>query len=383
MQLSGEDLLKLNVMMAQDVRAVRIDENRMQVFGLTEDGEARLDLNPTGQNEQYVRLVREFLSGHVFGSPGGYPVFISRWTRMGQAKDENLQQFLMLGEPEAVVAVVHASGLTPELGHCAWWCMPESENARRMLEKESVVKSDLGPVLAEHLYEHLAFETEPRPMIESVRLMLQPTLIDADKQEKLWRTSQRKNAYLVGFLQALPDTLPHEQLAHPLYAEIAHHLVSYKDNPYAEAMLWLVSKAGQGYLHTAYTVFKKPANQDVVVYLLDTLQEKLAGILPVPMSEYPREVERISDLSDALIDTSSVDYMRSEEQWKMLLKDLGDDRVIQLLYSMMWLSQISEAIVGAIFAQTTAEGTLMRKKLKPVTDPIFDHFDRLLGKLPL
>ena len=126
MHLSGEDLLRLNVMMAQNVRAVRIDENRMQVFGLTDGGEVRVDLNPAGKHERYVKQVREFLSGYVFGSPGGYPVFLSRWTRMGQAKDENLQQLLMLGEPEAVVAVVHAQGLTPEVAHCAWWCMPES-----------------------------------------------------------------------------------------------------------------------------------------------------------------------------------------------------------------------------------------------------------------
>ena len=50
-------------------------------------------------------MAREFLASHVLGSPGGYPVFINRWTRMGQARDENLQRLLMLGEPEAVVAV--------------------------------------------------------------------------------------------------------------------------------------------------------------------------------------------------------------------------------------------------------------------------------------
>ena len=218
MQLSGEDLLRLNVMMAQGVKAVRIDENRMQVFGLTSNGEVRVDLNTAGRHEQYLKLVREFLSGHVFGSPGGYPVFLSRWTRMGQAKDENLQQLLMLGEPEAVVAVVHAQGLTPAVAECAWWCMPESENARRMLEKQCIVESEMGLVLADHLYEHLAFETDPRPMIESVRLMLQPGLIDEEKRDKLWRSSQRKNAYLVGFLQAIPNDLPHDQTEHEKYS---------------------------------------------------------------------------------------------------------------------------------------------------------------------
>ena len=257
MQLTGEDQLRLNVMMAQKVRAVRIDENRMQVFGLTENGEAKLDLNPSGRHEHYIKLVREFLSGHVFGSPGGYPVFLTRWTRMGQAKDENLQQLLMLGEPEAVMAVVHAKGLTPEIGHYAWWCMPESENARRMLEKTSIVDSDLGPILADHLFEHLAFETEPKPMIESVRLMLQPGLVDEDRRLKLWRTSQRKNAYLVGFLQSVPDDLPDEQHAHPRYEEYQQMLDKLPDNTYARHLLWLLSQNGQRYLNTVYTVIKK------------------------------------------------------------------------------------------------------------------------------
>jgi len=383
MQLTSEDSLKLNVMMAQNVLAVRIDENRMQVFALTEDGEARVDLNPSGRHEQYIKLVREFLSGHVFGSPGGYPVFISRWTRMGQANDENLQQLLMLGEPEAVVAVVHASGLTPEVGHCAWWCMPESENARRMLENESIVNSELGPILAEHLYEHLAFETEPKPMIESVRLMLQPGLVDAEKQEKLWRTSQRKNAFLVGFLQAMPDELPDEQQTHPLYDEFSQLLKGHNGNTYVDTLLWLISEAGQGYLNTAYTVFRKPANQDVVVYLLDTLHEKFSTALPVPMSEMPRRTEIIDNFASALMDMRSDDYARSDEQWKILVQTIDDDKLMQLMYSMVWLAQISGAIVDVIFAQTTAEGTLMRKKLKPVTDPIFEHIDRLLDRTML
>jgi len=381
MQLSGEDLLRLNVLMAQEVRAVRIDENRMQVYGLTEDGEARVDLNSNARQEQYIKLVREFLSGHIFGSPGGYPVFISRWTRMGQTKDENLQQLLMLGEPEAVVAVVHAKGLTPEIAHCAWWCMPESENARRMLEKQLIVESDLGPILADHLFEHLAFETEPKPMIESVRLILQPGLIDEEKQTRLWRTSQRKNAYLVGFLQSVLAVMPDDKRAHKHYDNVSRCLSDMQGNPYAKMLLWLLGQQGQGYLHAAYTVLQKPANQDVVAYLLNTLHEKLSPALPVPVTDMPRQIEVIDTLANALIDVDSVDYARADEDWKAVVrKVIDDENTLQLLKSMVWLAQISEAVIAAIFAQTTAEGTLMRKKLKPVTDPVFEHLDWFLGR---
>jgi predicted SAM-dependent methyltransferase len=377
MQLSGEDLLRLNVMMAQNVKAVRIDENRMQVYGLTHDGEVRVDLNAVGKPQQYIKLVREFLSGHVFGSPGGYPVFLSRWTRMGQAKDENLQQLLMLGEPEAVVAVVHAQGLTPEVAEFAWWCMPESENARRMLEKKCIVESEMGVVLADHLYEHLAFETEPGPMIDSVRLMLQPGLINEEKRDKLWRSSQRKNAYLVGFLQALPDDLPHDRPEHQKYDWFRNRLVNVQDNAYAEFLLWLMSETGQRYLETAYSVLKKPANQDVVVCLLNTLHEQMKKGFPDQQLTPPRTIREIDEMANSLLSTDQHNTI-NDTAWLELIDTCGEDS--HEIYSMAWLAQVGEPIVDAIFAQTTAEGTLMRKKLLPVTEPVFRHLDILLGK---
>ena len=50
-------------------------------------------------------------------------MYLQRWTRMGQMRDESLEQLLLLGEPEAVVAVVCAPGLTDELARRAWWAM--------------------------------------------------------------------------------------------------------------------------------------------------------------------------------------------------------------------------------------------------------------------
>ncbi|HEY5733610.1 MAG TPA: sulfur reduction protein DsrS, partial [Gammaproteobacteria bacterium] len=335
-------------------------------------------LNPSGKHERYVKQVREFLSGYVFGSPGGYPVFLSRWTRMGQAKDENLQQLLMLGEPEAVVAVVHAQGLTPEVAHCAWWCMPESENARRMLEKHCIANSEFGAILADHLFEHLAFETEPKPMIDSVRLMLQPGLMDAQKQEKLWSASQRKNAYLVGFLQALPDHLPNDQPRHIKYDDFHQRLSGLQENPYAEFLLWLIGESGQAYLDTAYRVLKKPANQDVVVFLLNTLHEQMTKGSPGDKVVYHRSIDEISKATDFLFNLQERAFLHADNNWRALVEACGPD--CMELYSMAWLGQVNEAIVNDIFAQTTAEGTLMRKKLAPVTDPVFHHLDCLLGR---
>ena len=112
MELSSEDNLRLNVLLRNKPLAIRIDESSMILYGLSEKGEAKVQLNPTCRDDHYLRIVRELLSGHVLGSPGGYPVYLQRWTRMGQTRDENLEHLLLLGEPEAVIAVACATGLT-------------------------------------------------------------------------------------------------------------------------------------------------------------------------------------------------------------------------------------------------------------------------------
>ncbi len=143
-ELSGEDSLRLNVLLANQPQAIRIDESRLRVHGLSERGEACITLNPTARPEAYVRAVRELISGHVLGSPGGYPTYLRRWTRMGQMRDESLAQLLLLGEPEAVVAAVCSPGLTDELGRRAWWAMEDAENARRMLGNAAIVQGADG-----------------------------------------------------------------------------------------------------------------------------------------------------------------------------------------------------------------------------------------------
>ena len=212
MELSSEDSFRLNVLLANKPQAIRIDESRLVVYGLVTSypgaGEAKIQLNPTGRPEPYLRLVRELISGHVLGSPGGYPVYLRRWTRMGQMRDESLEQLLLLGEPEAVVAAVYAPGLSEELARRAWWAMEDADNARCLLANQAVRDGSLGSVLADYLVEYLPFEADPEQAMESVRLVLQPGLLEPQRRADLWRRSARKPAYLVGFLQALPDELP-------------------------------------------------------------------------------------------------------------------------------------------------------------------------------
>ncbi len=381
MALSAEDNLRLNVLLAQDLHAVRIDESKMIVFALTAKGEAKVPLNAIGKDEAYIKEVKALFSTHVMGSPGGYPVYLKRWTRMGQARDESLAQLLQLGEPEAVVAAVHAAGLTDELAARAWWAMPTSENARRMLEKQAVVEGKTGKILAEFLIEFLPFEEEHSDMIESVRLVLQPGLISQQEKEKLWAKTKTKRSFYVGFLHAAADNLPIEVDAHPDYENIKQllALLIENKNPYALMLEKVLSKKGQAFILTAEDALKKPGNQDVVVLLLSAISNYFKSIT----------LERFTEDNIELICNEAESYCcngsdNGNEEINEVVSALGSggsvltdaclsEVVKKYLCAMTVLACLSVKLVNPIFARTDAIGTVMRKKIKPVSDPVFEQ----------
>jgi len=367
MDLSPEDSLRLNVLLASKPQAIRIDESRMTVYGLTEKGEAQVALNPTGRDEQYIKRVKELLSGHVLGSPGGYPIYLQRWTRMGQMRDESLEQLLLLGEPEAVVAAVCAKGLTDELARRAWWAMEDSENARRMLTKQAVVEGEMGPVLAAYLVEHLAFETESEQMMVTVSLVLQPGLVDEAQRQDLWKRAQRKNAYYVGFLIALPDAIPETRPAHPLWQQYGDFLLqrSAAGDDLAALLARSLDAGGQAYLDTVLKVFKKPSTQDVVNTALDVVANYCAGARPEGKADLT--LEELLAEADA--------WLEQDANAKALAAQASE--LIGPLRALRVLSGLSYGVVRPVFRDSTAIGSLMRRKLEPVMGPLLAEIAEL------
>jgi hypothetical protein len=375
MELSAEDNLRMNVLLSQKLQAVRIDESKMIVYALTDRGEAKVPLNPNCKDEKYIKQIKAVLSTHVMGSPGGYPVFLNRWTRMGQARDESLHQLLMLGEPEAVVAAVHAPGLTDELAEKAWWAMPSAENARCMLQKRAVVEGQTGRKLADFLIEFLPFEEDQKAMIESVRLVLQPGLLDAQEIARLWSRAKSKRSYYVGFLHTLPDDLPNdlpgEAQPHPLYEATADALKRLADegNLNAKALLRVLSASGQNFIRTAELALKKPNNQDVVESLLDAVAHYFSAIRPPAFSA--DNIDTICAEMDALSEDAAGEIGDITTQ----APDLREQ-----VRAMLVLSCLGVSLLNPVFARTNAIGSVMRKNIKHITDPVFEQFDRLLGR---
>lgn len=362
--LSSEDSLRLNVlMMANPVQAVRIDEGAMTLFALTDNGEARIQLHPNCRADQYIGRVKEFLGGHALGSPGGYPVYLQRWTRMGQTSDKNLDVLLLLGEPEAVVAVAHAPGLTDELARRAWWCQPTMEIARWMLEKEAVIQGRMGKVLADFLIEHLPFEESPDARMHTIRLILYGKLADEATTAKLWRMARGVPYYFIGFLEFMPESLPDDQPARADYEEAKKLLAPLIDdgNAYAERFLSLLSANGQTWLKAVSEVLTRPSTSLVIYALLDAISRYFH-----PMG-YPVKTETLEEL---FAEAGAI--ARGEQEAPPGLQALlaAAPQYRQGIEAMLALSGLTGKTADPWLLRTTAVGAQMRRKIEPLAAPI-------------
>ncbi len=367
MALTHEDRLRLHVLL-KNVKALRIDERTLTVHGLSDRGEAAVRLNPDVKPEQYLKRVREFISAHVTGSPGGYPVYLARWTRMGQAPDDSLANLLLLGEPEAIAAAACAPGLSDELAERLWWVEPAPENARRMLERECIVHGKMGPVLAAHLVEHLPFESEPRVRYETVRLVLQGNLLDDAARLALWQRSARENAYRVGFLFAAPDRLPVRLPPRSDFGERAPALarLAEEDNALASLLLKALDAPGQTFIAAAEAALGRLTDRDVAAAAFAAVGNYFRRSWPggTPAAGLPE----CQQAARAQVDHPGPDAAA------VLGAIPSFEREV---FAVLFLGRIGEATILDFLAHTTASGTVLRKQIEPFALPVIGHLSRL------
>ena len=358
--LAEPDLLRMNVLLTQPLQAVRINESRMCLEALTEQGEARVELHPNTRPETYLREVRALLSARILGSPGGYPLYIRRWTRMGQTRDDgSLERLLLLGEPEAVAAVVHAPGLTEELARRAWWVEPRSEHARRMLDSPAVADSALGTALAEFLLEYLPFEERPGDVIASLQRLLRHHSLGDERRAALWQRAQRQSAYMVGFLSAGADCLPRTHSSHPEREKIQERMGEDAGASLAQRLLWALDAPGQDFLAAASHAFARPPNQDVVVALLNAIGRGFA------LPETTASFRTFDELEKAVQDVPA------QASWE------ADPELSGFRNSVLCLARVGERLLDPIFGVSDAVGSVMRKRIEPVAQPVKKNLDCL------
>ncbi|MDA8127278.1 MAG: hypothetical protein M0Z73_01075 [Betaproteobacteria bacterium] len=343
-ELSPEDELRLNVLFNTELKAVRIDESSMTLWALTPEGEASVPLKPTERSDRYLKRVRELLSGHALGSPGGYPVHLTRWTRQSQAglSTQHLAQLLLIAEEEAVVAVVHSPALTDELARYAWWCMPTLDNARLMLMRDVVCQGSMGRTLIEFLVEHLAFLHEDDVgILDTVAVMLHSGVLGEAERLAIWKRGNSRNSYYVAFLELQPDDLPNPRAARADQANVPRLAA----NPYSAMLDKALSGQGQTFLATAALILERPEIQEVVSHTLNAVANWCAPLRQA--DEASRAAARTALLAAA-------------PQFESDCAALDT------------LSSADAETVRPIFLKTTAIGSLMRRKIQPVVTPLLD-----------
>lgn len=344
-ELSPEDDLRLNVLLAGEVYAVRIDEGQQTLYALTSKGEAKVTLHRNCRPDLYVQRVRELLGGHAMGSPGGYPVHLMRWNSMGQSNARSLEALIKLGEPEAVRAVAQAPAMTDELARRAWWALPSMEVARYLLAHSSVCSGATGPVVAEFLIEHLPFEENPVQAMNAIRAVLGARLMSNEVATSLWAKSKHRPHYFLGFLEHQPDHLPPE-MPRSLDENLACILASAvaRDDLWAVTLARCHSANGQSYLRAMMLALDKPPAPEAVFLALDLLGRYFAALR----------------------------HLALPADWPPFLL-----REVQAMHA---LSLVNQQLAAPILSKTTAVGPLMRRHLEPVLAPLLAHIQILRGK---
>ena len=221
-----------------------------------------LPLHANCRAEGYLNRVRETLGGHALGSPGGYPVHLRRWTRMGQSNAGKLEAMLKLGQPEAVAAVAHAPGLSDELARRAWWALPTVDTARVMLGHAAVRTGSMGRVLVDFLVDYLPFEADPVAAMNLVRAVLASGLASPEIRQSLWQKGRRRPHYLIGFLESYGDDLPAAGRARPLPEPVTAAAAA--GNVWAQTLARCCSPVGQAWLQAAEAALDKPSAHEAV-----------------------------------------------------------------------------------------------------------------------
>lgn len=370
MELSSEDTLKLHVLIAGEVFAIRINESSMTLKALTDQGELAIPLNPTTSDDKYLKLVREFLSEHYLGMPGGYPLHLGRWTRLRSTRN-SLDKMLLLGEPEAVVAATCSPGVTAEIANRSWWCVQSAEVARHLLQHQVVIDSALGPELTTFLLEFIPFEADPCECIESISLCLGSGLLPEESVADLWSRASRKSHYYTGFLLAGAKSIPVSESDHPFFADALTGEPSpdLKSEPYNKLLRTCLSASGRTWLRTLRAALRKPPELEVVAQVFVAIERFLG--LP-ELQRGPAKLEQIVNRCGRII--RGEEYVEGLSELVLELPS----QMAPLLEAALILSSCRESCLDDSFRGHESRGSVMRKKLAPLSDVVEAQITQLL-----
>lgn len=123
-----------------------------------------------------------------------------------------------------------------------------------------------------------------------------------------------------------------------------------------------MSAAGQNYLQAIELALKRPSNQDVIVALFMAIEDYFSAVSF--KFENRRDIDKIIAEAHDYCDQCSIDDQGTGE----LLAALPEFE--KQIKAMVVLSGYCEELTFPVFGQTDAVGSVMRKKVKHLTDPL-------------
>ena len=356
-QLSTQDKLRLGVLATRNVRAIRIDEAAASLSALTDAGEARIPLNPGPDPIRYFRALREHLSELFLNLPGGYPAHIGRWTRM-DSLHRNSARLLLLGDPEAVVAVAFADTIDARVAADVWWCGQNVEIALALLRHPGAADWPVGQELASFILGHLPFEEDAATVAGALGRILQPGLVSGDRAADLWRRGRRRHSWRAGFFLGHPALYPDTRGEHPECRVLGKRLSGHglDRNPVALLLLEFLGEPGRNALAALAGALDNPREQEVVTLVFRRIHEVFRW--PGPAPERPRESAAAWSLADDLL-------VREGGHAKAIRPLLGEGQW-DSLRSLAFLCLVGEEMLAPVFGGNTFSGSVMLRHLGPV-----------------
>ncbi|MDD3448678.1 MAG: sulfur reduction protein DsrS, partial [Gammaproteobacteria bacterium] len=148
-------------------------------------------------------------------------------------------------------------------------------------------------------------------------------------------------------------------------------------NPYAAALQRVFSGPGQTFLDTAETVIRKPPNQEVVLGLFKAIAGYLESIAPARPAggDMDALAQTAAALAGGRADPGPEGWPAGLAEFRAALPGLEAE-----LEALLVLARLGEPVLRSVFAGTDAIGSLMRRKLEPVTGPVLDCIRVLRGR---
>jgi len=205
---------------------------------------------------------------------------------------------------------------------------------------------------------------------------LQGDLITQDEREKLWARAKRRNPFYVGFLHADPSHIPSNRSCCAKYNVLSKTLspLIQANNIYAKTLLELLDAKGQRWLETIILSLRKPVDQDVVISLFIAIGKYFD--LPLHTLRLDNRGTRSIDI--AIEHSRAVCKQPDNDELKALMSSLDKTDHV-LVEAMLLLAQMGEHTLIPIFSGNESVGTVMRKRLLPLTNPLIEKINTLLA----